>query len=122
MFAREGTEKQPGCVRTWREYARKYIADKASVWSDSANAIANMKTPPGWLAEALRHVKTAFHFCKQFFSEGLIGLEHKRGDRLCADILTKGWGAKSGSGQDTQKSAVFHRHAMQCLGHGAGAA
>jgi transposase InsO family protein len=118
IFAKEGQVGNPGCVRRWREYIQAHPEEKALLNSDSANAIANAKSPPGWLAEALRHVKTAFHFAKQFFSEDLLKLEHKRGDVLCADILTKGWGAKSNSGADTQKSAVFHKHAMQCLGRG----
>ena len=118
IFAKEGQVGNPGCVRRWREYIQAYPEEKALLNSDSANAIANAKSPPGWLAEALRHVKTAFHFAKQFFSEELLKLEHKRGDVLCADILTKGWGTKSNSGADTQKSAAFHKHAMQCLGRG----
>ena len=110
-----GTEANPGCVRRWREYVRRFPDEIQTLNSDSANAIANMKSPPGWLTEALRHVKTSFHFCKQFFFEKLLALQHTRGEENCADILTKGMGAKTG--QDNQKTPIFQKHAMYCLGY-----
>ena len=83
------------------------------IYSDSQNAIANARMPPGWLQEALRHVKTAFHFFKQFVYEKLINLEHCRSEDNPADIMTKGWGkAKT----HNQKSNDFKKHAEFCLG------
>ena len=116
IYSNLGTDEDPGCVRRWREYMREHKHQRATLYSDSTNAISNLRTPPGWLAESLRHVKTAFHFAKQFFFENIISLEHTSGQTQCADIFTKGWGAKTSV--NDQRTQLFTKHAMQCLGHG----
>ena len=66
IFANQGTTEKPGCVTLWRRYLQDNPDLSVNIYSDSSNAIANAKAPPGWLQEALRHVRTAFHFFKQF--------------------------------------------------------
>ena len=113
VFSNTGTEDKPGCVTTWRKYIQENPTCTPFIYSDSQNAIANARMPPGWLQEALRHVKTAFHFFKQFVYEKLINLEHCRSEDNPADIMTKGWGkAKT----HNQKSNDFKKHAEFCLG------
>ena len=105
--------------------------EPAMVWSDSTSAISNAKTPFGWLTNKLRHIKTAFHFVKQYvipndngakmhlesvpkYSERHFNLWHVRGDDNPSDIMTKGMGDKAM--KSNQKKEVFQRHARFCLG------
>ena len=64
VFTNTGTEEDPGIIRRWREWVQQN-GDTAHHFTDSLNAIANARMPPGWLQEALRHIKTHFHFVKQ---------------------------------------------------------
>jgi hypothetical protein len=114
VFSNKGTNDQPGCVTLWHEYKQNNPICTPSIYSDSQNAIANARMPPGWLQEALRHVKTAFHFFKQFVYEKLITLEHCRSEDNCADIMTKGSGKAK---NNNQKAPTFSRHADFCLGY-----
>ena len=114
LFSNLGSEDEPGCVRRFREYFEKNPMPTALIYTDSANAISNASTPPGWLAETLRHVKTAFHFVKQFVRSGHLKIEHCRGEDNCSDILSKGFG--KAAAKENQRSTVFKRHADFLLG------
>lgn len=113
MFSNEGSKANPGCVRRWREWIIANESESAKISTDSMNAIANANMPPGWLQEALRHIRTHFHFIKQFILDKSISLEHCPGDNNCADILTKGFGKSS---SPNQRADVFQKHAKFCLG------
>ena len=115
LFSNEGTEEDPGCVRRWREWLAQNEHSAGVINTDSMNAIANACMPPGWLQEALRHIRTHFHFVKQFILDKSIDLVHCRGDINCADILTKGFGTSKSSSVN-QRADVFKRHAKFCLG------
>jgi hypothetical protein len=113
IFSNTGTEEDPGCVTRWRRYIAANPNEQAQVYSDSTNAIANAKMPQGWLQEALRHVKTSFHFFKQFVYDKSLLLDHARSGDNPADIMTKGWGK---SVSTNQKATTFERHAKFCMG------
>ena len=115
LFSNEGTEDQPGCVQRWREWVSMQ-QEHGTIHTDSMNAIANASMPAGWLQEALRHIRTHFHFVKQFVLDKSIDLLHCRGDVNCADIFTKGFGTSKSSGTVNQRSEVFRKHAKFCLG------
>ena len=114
-------DSPPGCVRRWREWARDHPdsnSGQADVYTDSTNALANASMPPGWLQETLRHIKTHFHFVKQFIQDKSITLSHCVSEDQRADIFTKGFGAKSCAPDNNQRAHVFRKHAKTCLGMG----
>ena len=94
-----GTRENPGCV---------------SIWSDSMNALQNSKKE--WVSDKLRHIKTAYHFFKQYVKWGDLRLGHVAGPENCADIFTKGYG-EGNSGQSNQIAGEYLKHALTCLGH-----
>ena len=102
-------------MKRWREWLARQNVPTADIHTDSMNAIANARMPPGWLQEALRHIKTHFHFVKQFIQDKSINLLHCRGDRNCSDILTKGFGTGKTTNVN-QRADVFKQHTKFCLG------
>jgi hypothetical protein len=72
ILSNTGTRENPGCV---------------SIWSDSMNALQNSKKE--WVSDKLRHIKTAYHFFKQYVKWGDLRLGHVAGPENCADIFTK---------------------------------
>ena len=121
VFSNEGSDTDPGCVRRWREWVRDHPdsnAGQADIHTDSTNALANANMPPGWLQETLRHIKTHFHFVKQFIQDKSITLSHCGSDDQRADIFTKGFGAKSCAPENNQRAHIFRKHAKTCLGMG----
>ena len=115
IFGNNGTKDDPGIIRRFRQYFAENPVQQAFVYTDSANAISNARSPPGWLDESLRHIKTAFHFIKQFVQSGQIKLDHCRGEDNCSDLLSKGFG--KGSVKANQCSDIFLHHAKFVLGH-----
>ena len=130
-----------GALYQWRSYLREHgiHADTPQptpkIWSDSQNAISNATTPFGWLSNKLRHIKTAFHFLKQYILpndlDARISLEpveqmatgtrdksmalgFTRGDDNPADVLTKGFGEPKLA--NSARMTLFQRHARFCLG------
>ena len=99
ILSNTGTRENPGCV---------------SIWSDSMNALQNSKKE--WVSDKLRHIKTAYHFFKQYVKWGDLRLGHVAGPENCADIFTKGYG-EGNSGQSNQKAGEYLKHALTCLGH-----
>ena len=94
IYANEGTEEKPGCVARWREYNALFPKEEHSTvqaFTDSQNAVAIASSPPGWLHESLRHVKTHFMFVKQYIQDGTMILNHCPGKKQPADLLTKGF-------------------------------
>ena len=116
VFAKEGSDQDPGCIRRWREWTRDHPDTSAIVNTDSMNAIANASMPPGWLQETLRHIKTHFHFVKQFIQDKSIALTHCSSEDQRADIFTKGFGARTSAPGNNQKAHSFRRLAKMCLG------
>ena len=129
----QGPENEESAYKVWRDYMKHakmsdYEHVPAMVWSDSQNAISNVSQPFGWLMNKLRHIKTAFHFVKQYVIPNDSGvrlslepagcdsfnLKHVRGEDNCADILTKGFG--DAKVKKVQKADTFQRHAHFCLG------
>lgn len=84
------------------------------VWSDSLNAVQNSRKE--WVSDKLRHIKTAYHFFKQYVKSGDIDLQHISGLANCADIFTKGYG-EGGPNSPNQMAEAFRQHALRCLGH-----
>ena len=118
IFTNSGTDKDPGIVRTWQNWVKQnnlVELSNANLHTDSKNAISNFLTPPGWLSESLRHIKTHFHFVKQFCLDKMIGLHHCKSGDNCADIGTKGWGNSAETAYN-QKYEVFRKHAKTVLG------
>ena len=99
ILSNTGTRENPGCV---------------SIWSDSMNALQNSKKE--WVSDKLRHIKTAYHFFKQYVKSGDIDLQHISGPENCADIFTKGYG-ECAYGAANQMAAAYQKHALKCLGH-----
>jgi transposase InsO family protein len=88
------------------------MANAATIWSDSQSAICNSKDP--WISNKLRHIKTAYHFFKQFVEEKIVKIAYCPGKTNHADIFTKGYGdSKTGV---TQVEPTFHHHARTVLG------
>ena len=84
------------------------------IWSDSLNAVQNSKKE--WVSDKLRHIKTAYHFFKQYVKSGDIDLQHISGPSNCSDIFTKGYG-EGAAGSPNQMAEAFREHALRCLGH-----
>ena len=72
ILLNEGTEDDPGCVRIWQDDNKSTAPIK--IWSDSLNAVQNSKKE--WVSDKLRHIKTAYHFFKQYVKSGDIDLQH----------------------------------------------
>ena len=147
IYTNQGTDGEDRALKVWRKYEEMCDADgtpihPATAYSDSANAIANARTAFGWLNEKLRHVKTAFHFVKQYVlpndlgarlelrpcapaprndypnakssTEGAFSLEHVRGDDNPSDLMTKAYSSsKLGIGQ---RAKLFAKHNNFCRG------
>ena len=108
----EGTPEDPGCVRIWRENEK---AERIpALHSDSSNAIQNAHKH--WVSPRLRHIKTAYHFFKQYVLSSDVKLTHVSGTQNVADILTKGFGS-CGPHQSNQKGPEFRIKALEALGH-----
>ena len=133
IFCNQGPSNEESAYKVWCDYKKHakvfdYTHMPAMLWSDSQNAIANAHTPFGWLTNKLRHIKTAFHFVKQYVlpndqdcnltleatDRDAYGLGHVRGEDNPSDILTKGFGDKNT--KKNAKAEVFTRHARFCLG------
>ena len=137
IHVNQGPHNSETAYQVWKSYMDKahvseYMQQPAMLWSDSSNAITNARTPFGWLQNKLRHIKTAFHFLKQYVLPNDYGarlklqpvsqvtdpkmfqLDHVRGEDNPADIFTKGFGDKKTKGNN--KADVFERHAKFCLG------
>ena len=112
ILSNEGTEDDPGCVRIWQDDNKSTAPIK--IWSDSLNAVQNSKKE--WVSDKLRHIKTAYHFFKQYVKSGDIDLQHISGPENCADIFTKGYG-ECAYGASNQMAAAYQKHALKCLGH-----
>ena len=112
ILSNEGTEDDPGCVRIWQDDNKSTAPIK--IWSDSLNAVQNSKKE--WVSDKLRHIKTAYHFFKQYVKSGDIDLQHISGPENCADIFTKGYG-ECAYGAANQMAAAYQKHALKCLGH-----
>ena len=84
------------------------------IWSDSLNAVQNSRKE--WVSDKLRHIKTAYHFFKQYVTSRDIDLQHISGLSNCSDIFTKGYG-EGAAGSLNQMAEAFHEHALCCLRH-----
>ena len=137
----DDTDAPPGgkgsALRVWEEFKRAHdipADETAMCWTDSQNAIANARTPFGWLSNKLRHLHTAFHFVKQYVLRNdssawlrmracdtygdrthAFNLDHVRGDDNPADIFTKGFGDAKAKTKN-QRAETFQRHMRFCLG------
>ena len=86
------------------------------VWTDSEAALAQANKPENWVIDKLRHIRTAYHFFKQYVKRGVIRFASVSGKDNPADCYTKGFGAP-GRTATNNRADVFQRHAMFCLGH-----
>jgi len=86
------------------------------IWCDSKNAVAEANKPANWVSNKLRHIKTGYHFLRDYIQDKLFSLEHVPGDFNCADIATKGWG-RGKPGTENQRAALWRTHADFCLGN-----
>ena len=85
------------------------------VWSDSEAALGQAKKPDNWVIDKLRHIRTAYHFFKQYVRWGVLRFVSVSGKDNPSDIYTKGWGAP-GKTATNQKADEFQRHAAFNLG------
>ena len=112
VLSNEGTDEDPGCVSIWqRDNATSGLI---KIWSDSLNAVQNLRKE--WVSDKLRHIKTAYHFFKQYVTSRDIDLQHISGLSNCSDIFTKGYG-EGAAGSLNQMAEAFHEHALCCLRH-----
>ena len=100
----------PGGV--WRDNEKS--EQVSALYSDSSNAI--QKAHKHWVSPRLRHIKTAYHFFKQYVLSGDVKLSHVSGTQNVADILTKGFGS-CGPHQSNQKGPEFRGKALEAPGH-----
>ena len=85
------------------------------IWSDSEAALAQAKKPDNWVVDKLRHIRTAYHFFKQYVRKGLLRFSSVSGKDNCADVYTKGFGAP-GTTAANSKAELFQRHALFNMG------
>ena len=108
----DGTPEDPGCVHIWWDNEKS--EQVPALHSDSSNAIQNMHKH--WVSPRLWHIKTAYHFFKQYVLSGDVKLSHVSGTQNVANILTKGFGT-CGPHQSNQKGPDFREKALEALGH-----
>ena len=81
------------------------------VWTDSEAALAQARKPDHWVVDKLRHIRTAYHFFKQYVRKGLLRFASVSGKDNPADQYTKGFGAP-GTTAANSRADVFQRHAF----------
>ena len=74
------------------------------IWSDSEAALAQAKKPDNWVVDKLRHIRTAYHFFKQYVRKGLLRFSSVSGKDNCADVYTKGFGAPGTTAANSRAS------------------
>jgi hypothetical protein len=62
----------------------------------------------------MRHIRYSLYFIKSYIASGDIKLAFIRGADLCADIMTKAFGARTDSKGEQMLS--FNRHRQEVLG------
>ena len=77
----------------------------------SAKAVAEKL----WISDRMRHIKYSMFFIKSYIASGDIKLAYIKGPDLCADIMTKPFGAST-SAQGQQMEGFF-KHRKEVLGH-----
>ena len=59
------------------------------IWSDSKNAVIEGNKPRNWVSHQLRHIRTGYHFFRDYIQDGSFTLEHMPGDQNCSDIMVR---------------------------------
>jgi hypothetical protein len=67
-----------------------------------------------WVSDRMRHIRYSLYFIKSYIASGDIKLAFIRGADLCADIMTKAFGARTDSKGEQMLS--FNRHRQEVLG------
>ena len=60
--------------------------------------------PDNWISDELRHIKTSYHFFRQYVQSRDLDLVHVPGDLNCVNCLTKGY-SKGTKTELNQKAA-----------------
>ena len=74
------------------------------IWCDPRNAVIEGNHPDNWISDELRHIKTSYHFFRQYVQSRDLDLVHVPGDLNCVDCLTKGY-SKGTKTELNQKAA-----------------
>ena len=83
------------------------------IFTDSmaGKAVAEKK----WVSDRMRHIRYSLNFIKSYIASGDLKLAYMKGADLCADVLTKPFGARYNSKGEQMESFVKHRR--EILGH-----
>jgi hypothetical protein len=71
-------------------------------------------TEKQWASDRMRHIRHSLYFIKHYIASGDIKLAYMPGADLCADILTKAFGSKTGA--QGQQMEGFVKHRREILG------
>jgi len=67
-----------------------------------------------WTSDRMRHIKHSVFFIRSYIAMGELKLAFMRGVDLCADIMTKSFGARADSRGEQMDG--FHKHRQEVLG------
>ncbi len=83
------------------------------IYTDSmaGKAVAEKK----WVSDRMRHIRYSLNFIKSYIASEDLKLAYMKGADLCADVLTKPFGAHTNSKGEQMDSFVKHRR--EILGH-----
>ena len=83
------------------------------IYTDSmaGKAVAEKK----WVSDRMRHIRYSLSFIKSYIASGDLKLAYMKGADLCADVLTKPFGAHTNSKGEQMDSFIKHRR--EILGH-----
>ena len=83
------------------------------IFTDSmaGKAVAEKK----WVSDRMRHIRYSLNFIKSYIASGDLKLAYMKGVDLCADVLTKPFGARYNSKGEQMESFIKHRR--EILGH-----
>ena len=71
-------------------------------------------TEKQWASDRMRHIRHSLYFIKHYIASGDIKLAYMPGAELCADILTKAFGSRTGA--QGQQMEGFIKHRLELLG------
>jgi len=89
------------------------LPPQSVIFTDSmaGKAVAEKK----WVSDRMRHIRYSLNFIKSYIASGDLKLAYMKGVDLCADVLTKPFGARFNS--QGEQMAGFVKHRREILGH-----
>ncbi len=89
------------------------LPPQPAIFPDSmaGKAVAEKK----WVSDRMRHIRYSLSFIKSYIASGDLKLAYMKGVDLCADVLTKPFGARYNSRGEQMEGFIKHRR--EILGH-----